>query len=42
MRTCPYPDDRRCASTQACIRSHQWCNNVVDCEDGSDEECCKH
>ena len=39
---CPYSDDRRCNSSQACIRADQWCNQQVDCMDGSDEEnCCK-
>ena len=42
LKTCPYSDDRRCSTTQACIRSDRWCNNVVDCEDGTDEECCKY
>ena len=30
-------------SSQACIRSDQWCNNQINCDDESDEEnCCKH
>ena len=40
-RPCPYIDDRRCVATQACIRADKWCNGNKDCDDGSDEECCK-
>ena len=40
---CPFPGDMRCNSSQACIRSDQWCNNEIDCDDESDEsDCCKH
>ena len=42
-KPCPFPGDMRCNSSQGCIRSHQWCNNQLDCDDGSDEDyCCKH
>ena len=40
-KPCPYPDDRRCNTSQACIRADKWCNQKIDCMDGSDEECCK-
>ena len=40
---CPFPEDFRCNSSQACIRYDQWRNNHIDCDDGSDEDnCCKH
>ena len=42
-KPCPFPGDMRCNSSQACIRSDRWCNNYIDCDDGSDEDnCCKH
>ena len=42
-RPCPFPGDLRCNSSQACIRSDQWCDNEIDCDDESDEsDCCKH
>ena len=42
-RACPYSDDRRCKTSQACIRADSWCNQHIDCMDESDEEenCCK-
>ena len=41
-RPCPYSDDRRCKTSQACIRADRWCNQQIDCMDESDEEdCCK-
>ena len=41
-RPCPFPGDMRCNSTQACVRADQWCNNRIDCDDGSDEDnCCR-
>ena len=40
-KPCPYSDDRRCNTSQACIRHDRWCNQQIDCMDGSDEECCK-
>ena len=39
-RLCPFPGDKRCSSSHACIRSFQWCNNQLDCDDGSDENDC--
>ena len=39
-KACPFIGDMRCASSQACIRSYQWCNQEYDCDDGSDEEYC--
>ena len=42
-KACPFPGDLRCNNSQACIRSFQWCDNQIDCDDGSDEDnCCKH
>ena len=42
-KPCPFPGDLRCNSSQACVRYDQWCNNQIDCDDGSDEDnCCKH
>ena len=42
-RPCPFSGDMRCNSSQACIRASLWCNNQIDCDDGSDEDnCCKN
>ena len=42
-RPCPFPGDLRCNSSQACVRTYQWCNNQINCDDGSDEDdCCKN
>ena len=42
-KPCLFPGDMRCNSSQVCIRSDQWCNNQIDCDDESDEsDCCKH
>ena len=40
---CPFPEDLRCNTSQACIRYDHWCNSQINCDDGSDEDnCCKH
>ncbi|XP_017840080.1 serine protease nudel [Drosophila busckii] len=37
---CPEPDQLACFGQQECIPSSRWCDNVVDCSDGSDESAC--
>lgn len=32
-------DEIMCLSDGRCIESYKYCNNVIDCEDGSDEDC---
>ena len=40
---CPFPEDLRCNTSQACIRYDQWCDSQMNCDDGSDEDnCCKY
>nr|NP_523947.2 nudel [Drosophila melanogaster]P98159.2 RecName: Full=Serine protease nudel; Flags: Precursor [Drosophila melanogaster]AAF50656.1 nudel [Drosophila melanogaster] len=37
---CPEPDQFSCFGQQECIPAARWCDNVVDCSDGSDESAC--
>ncbi|KAH8305277.1 hypothetical protein KR018_010024, partial [Drosophila ironensis] len=38
---CPEPDQLSCfGQQQECIAASRWCDNVVDCSDGSDESAC--
>ncbi|KAM8710459.1 hypothetical protein ACLKA7_017128 [Drosophila subpalustris] len=38
--TCPDADQVACYGKKECIAASNWCNNVVDCSDGSDESAC--
>ncbi|XP_060656762.1 serine protease nudel [Drosophila nasuta] len=40
MRSCPEADQVACYANKECIADTNWCNNVVDCSDGSDESAC--
>ncbi|XP_070070501.1 serine protease nudel [Drosophila takahashii] len=37
---CPEPDQVSCFGQKECISASRWCDNVVDCSDGSDESAC--
>ncbi|XP_017135942.1 serine protease nudel [Drosophila miranda] len=37
---CPEPDQVSCYGGQECIPAAHWCDNRVDCKDGSDESAC--
>ncbi|XP_030372778.1 serine protease nudel [Scaptodrosophila lebanonensis] len=37
---CAQPDQVSCYGSQECISSERFCDNVVDCSDGSDESAC--
>ncbi|XP_017080584.2 serine protease nudel [Drosophila eugracilis] len=37
---CPEPDQLSCLDQRKCIPALRWCDNVVDCSDGSDESAC--
>ncbi|BFF98991.1 serine protease nudel [Drosophila madeirensis] len=37
---CPEPDQVSCYGGHECIPASQWCDNRVDCKDGSDESAC--
>ncbi|KAH8302029.1 hypothetical protein KR044_001962 [Drosophila immigrans] len=39
-RSCPEADQVSCYANKECIAATNWCNNVVDCSDGSDESAC--
>lgn len=34
------PDEIMCISDGRCIEAYHYCNGVVDCDDGSDEDQC--
>ncbi|KAH8418283.1 hypothetical protein KR222_011544, partial [Zaprionus bogoriensis] len=38
--TCSQPDQLACYGLKECIPATRWCDNVVDCSDGSDESAC--
>ncbi|KAH8365787.1 hypothetical protein KR093_004396 [Drosophila rubida] len=40
LRSCPEADQVACYGNKECIAATNWCNNVVDCSDGSDESAC--
>lgn len=40
QHSCPDADQVACYGKKECIASTNWCNNVVDCSDGSDESAC--
>jgi len=35
-RKCP-PGHKKCPTSSQCIRIHKFCDDVKDCDDGSDE-----
>jgi len=37
---CPEPNQVACFGQKECIDASRWCDNVVDCSDGSDESAC--
>ncbi|XP_067643607.1 serine protease nudel isoform X1 [Eurosta solidaginis] len=38
---CESPEEIGCYSGKECIRKSSWCDNLVDCHDGSDESACR-